>query len=293
VISLSLGYVAVYVVLVGVASFVESPVGRGVGAFQLNALIRTGGLAAAAVALVAAHGLTFPAGGPALVGLGIGLLTGVGSFFYCFALDYLPVSSVATFSNLYIAITTLLGIVVLGESLTALKITGLACTLAGVVLLAHAPARYGVNRDAGSGKDARPIRAFVIMTGYIGIIGIGAFLEKPALRSLDATQLNGLMAIAMTAVAALGLAVKGPRPPMTKRTLAGVGVGAMIGIASVFYFLGLQGLPVSVAAAFSNASIVVTVVLSGVFLRQPLTGARGAAVALTLLGVTLLALSAG
>ena len=170
-----------------------------------------------------------------------------------------------TFSNLYIAITTLLGIVVLGESLTALKITGLACTLAGVVLLAHAPARYGVNPDAGSGKDDPPIRAFVIMASYIAIIGVGAFLEKPALRGLDATQLNGLMAIAMTAVAALGLAVKGPRPPMTKRTLAGVGVGAMIGIASVFYFLGLQGLPVSVAAAFSNASIVVTVVLASIY----------------------------
>lgn len=292
-IGLSLGYVAVYVVLVGVASFVESPVGRGVGAFQLNAQIRTGSLAAAVVALIAAHGLTFPALRPALVGLGIGLLTGIGSFFYCFALDYLPVSSVVTFSNLYIAITTLLGIVALGESLTALKITGLACTLAGVVLLAHAPARYGVNPDTGSGKDGPPIRAFVIMASYIAIIGVGAFLEKPALRGLDATQLNGLMAIAMTAVAALALALKGPRPPMTSRTLAGVGVRAMIGSASVFYFLGLQGLPVSVAAAVSNASIVVTVVLASIFLRQPLTGARVAAVALTLLGVTQLALSAG
>jgi transporter family protein len=292
VISLSLGYVAVYVVLVGVASFVESPVGRGVGAFQLNALIRTGSLAAAVVALIAAHGLTFPPLRPTLVGLGIGLLTGIGSFFYCFALDYLPVSSVVTFSNLYIAITTLLGIVALGESVTALKITGLACTLAGVVLLAHAPARYGVNPDTSSGEHARPVRAFLIMAGYIGIIGVGAFLEKPALRGLDATQLNGLMAIAMTAVAALALALKGPRPPLTSRTLAGIGVGAMIGIASVFYFLGLQGLPVSVAAAFSNASIVVTVVLASIFLRQPLTGVRVAAVALTLLGVTQLALSA-
>jgi len=293
VISLSLGYVAVYVVLVGVASFVESPVGRGLGAFQLNALIRTGSLAAAVVALIAAHGLTFPAARPALAGLGIGLLTGIGSFFYCFALDYLPVSSVVTYSNLYIAITTLLGIVALCESLTALKITGLACTLAGVVLLAHAPARYGVNPDTNSSEAARPIRAFVIMASYIGIIGVGAFLEKPALRGLDATQLNGLIAIAMTAVAVLALAAKGPRLQVTKRTLAGIGVGAMIGIASVFYFLGLQGLPVSVAAASSNASIVVTVVLSSIFLRQRLTGARAAAIALTLLGVTQLALSAG
>ena len=60
-------------------------------------------------------------------------------------------SSVVTFSNLYIAITTLLGIVVLGESVTALKITGLICTVAGAVLLAHAPARYGVSPEARPG----------------------------------------------------------------------------------------------------------------------------------------------
>lgn len=131
------------------------------------------------------------------------------------------------------------------------------------------------------------------MAGYILIIGVGAFLEKPALRGLDATQLNGLMAITMTAVAAIALVVKGPRLPMRKRTLAGFGVGAMIGIASVFYFLGLQGLPVSVAAAFSNASIVVTVLLATIFLREPLTRARAGAIALTLLGVMQLALSAG
>lgn len=289
---LSLGYVAVYVVLVGVASFVESPVGRGFGAFQLNALIRAGSLAAAVGALVVAHGPTLPAAGPALAGLGIGLLTGVGSLFYCFALDYLPVSSVVTFANLYIAITTLLGIVVLGEPLTALKLTGLACTIAGVVLLTHAPARYGVNPDASAVNKPPSSRAFVIMAAYIAIIGLGAFLEKPALDRLDATQLNALTAIAMTAVAALALALKGPRLLMNTRTLAAVGVGAMIGIASVFYFLGLQGLPVSVAAATSNASIIVTVLLASSFLRQPLTRTRTSAIALTLLGVTQLALSA-
>jgi transporter family protein len=279
-------------VLVGFASFIESPVGRGLGAFQLNALIRAGSLAAAVVALVAAHGLTLPAAGPALAGLGIGLLTGVGSFFYCFALDYLPVASVVTFANLYIAITTMLGIVVLGEPLTALKLTGLACTIAGVALLAHAPARYGVNPDTRAADKRPSSRAFVVMAAYVAIIGVGAFLEKPALHGLDATQLNGLMAIAMTAVAILALAIKGPPLLLNTRTLAAAGVGAMIGIASVFYFLGLQRLPVSVAAATSNASIVVTVLLASIFLRQPLTRARSSAIALTLVGVIQLALSA-
>ena len=172
----------------------------------------------------------------------------------------------------------------LGESFTALKITGLTCTVAGAVLLAHAPARYGVNPETHSGEKAPSVRGFMIIATYVVIIGIGAFLEKPALRGLDATQLNCLMAIAMTAVAAIALVLTGPRLPMTKRTLAAAGVGAMIGIASVFYFLGLQRLPVSVAAATSNAYIVVTVVLSSIFLRQSLTPARGGAIALTLLG---------
>ena len=77
--ALSLGYVAVYVLLAGVASFIEKPAGRGFGAFQLNALIRAGSLAAAAVALLFAHGLALPAAGYLLAGLGIGLITGAGS----------------------------------------------------------------------------------------------------------------------------------------------------------------------------------------------------------------------
>lgn len=290
---LSLGYVAVYVLLAGVASFVEQPAGRGFGPFQLNALIRVGSLAAAVVALVFAHGLVFPAPSYLLAGLGIGLLTGVGSMLYCFGLGYLPVSLVVTLSNLYVVVTIVLGIVVLHEPVTVLKIAGLACTIAGVLVLAHPPARQPAHSAAGSGRTPLQARGFAIMGIYIVMIGAGAFLEKPALKGLAATQLNALMGIAMTAVAGIALAAKGPRLPMTKRALGGWGVGVMIGTASVFYFLGLRGLPVTVASAASNASVVVTVALSAIFLHQPLGRARAAALALTLLGVTLLALSTG
>ena len=52
------------------------------------------------MALVFAHGLAFPASGYLLAGLGIGLITGVGSMLYCFGLNYLPVTMVVTLSNL-------------------------------------------------------------------------------------------------------------------------------------------------------------------------------------------------
>ena len=288
----SFGYMAVYVVLVGIASFAESPVGRGFGAFQLNVLIRSGSLAAALVALLV-HGFGLPEGSSALAGLGVGLITGVGSLFYCFALDYLSVSLVVTFSNLYIVVTTLLGIVVLGEHITVLKVAGLACILVGVVLLSHTHPRYGTTPKADSMNTTRRLRGYLVMVIYVVLVGVGAFLEKPALKGLDATQLNGLMALSMTAVAVVALALRGPRLPMTKRTLGGFGVGAMIGVASIFYFLALRQLPVSVAAASSNASVIITVLLASVFMHQALTRARVRGIILTLVGVTGLALSTG
>jgi drug/metabolite transporter (DMT)-like permease len=124
---LSLGCVAVYMALVGVASFVEKPAGRGFGAFQLNALIRVGSLAAAALSCSSAMGLRFPPPTTSLPDWALALLTGTGSICYCFGLNYLPVSLVVTLSNVYIVITIVLGVVVLHEPVTVLKIARLAC----------------------------------------------------------------------------------------------------------------------------------------------------------------------
>ena len=108
-------------------------------------------------------------------------------------------------------VTIVLGIVVLHEPVTVLKIAGLACTMAGVLALGHSPARYAAHPEASPAGGRRQARGLVIMGSYIVLIGVGAFLEKPALKGLTATQLNALMGIAMTAVADIALAVKGPR----------------------------------------------------------------------------------
>lgn len=291
---MSFGFIAAYSVLVAVASVIEVPVARGFASVQLNLLIRIGSLAVATLALIIVHGVSVPTGPAALAGLGIGVLTGVGSIIYCLALIDLPLSLVVVLSNLYIVITFLLGITLLREPVTALKIGGLVLIVGGVVLLANPPSsRYAVHSATSVAKKAPPARAFLLMAGYVVIIGIGAFLEKPALRGLDATQLNGLMATAMTAVALVAFALEGPRMPMSMQSLGGLGVGAMVGLASVSYFLGLRSLPVSVAAAASNSYIVIAAVLSTLVLHQPMTKTRGGAIILTLGGVTLLALGPG
>jgi drug/metabolite transporter (DMT)-like permease len=291
---MSFGFIAAYTVLIAVASVIEVPIGRGFASVQLNLLIRLGSLAVATLALVIVHGVSVPTGLSALAGLGIGVLTGVGSIIYCLTLIDLPLSFVVVLSNLYIVITFLLGITFLHEPVTVLKVGGLILTLAGVLLLANPPSsRYAVHSATSVAKKAPPARAFLVMGGYVVIVGIGAFLEKPALRGLDATQLNGLMAMTMTAVALLAFVVEGPRMPLSLQSLGGLGVGAMVGVASVSYFLGLRSVPVSVAAAASNSYIVITVLLSALVLHQPMTKARGGAILFTLGGVTLLAIGPG
>lgn len=286
----SLAFIGVYAILVGVASLIEVPAGQGLSAFQLNFLIRIGSLAAALIAAFALRGPAAPSAAFVVAGLGIGVVTGGGSILYCFALQSMSVPLVVTLSNLYLVITAALGIVVLAEPLTIVKVLGFAATLAGVVVLSHAPSRYGVSHSSAPTNAGPSKRAYLIMAAYVVVVGVGAFLEKPALRGLDATALNALMSVAMASVAGVALAAGGHRLPNRRRSLAAVGVGAMIGTGAVFYFLGLRGLPVSVAASASNASIVVTVLLSAVTQHQPLGWDRGAAVLTTLVGVTMLAL---
>jgi|SRR5579884_523248 len=289
----SFACIGAYVLLVGVASFVESPIGKGFGAFQLNVLIRIGGLVVGVVALLAVHGMTLPPALPLLAGIGIGIIAGAGSICYCLALDYLSVSVVVACANLYIIVTVLLGIVILHESVTPLKIAGLALTLAGVLLLSYTPGRFGVAPGAGNTRPYPRLLPVGIMAAYVVLIGTSTYLEKPALRALDATQLNGLQAIGMVIVAVIALAVRGGAFRPSRHALEGSLVGVMLGLGSIFYFLGLQRLPVSVAAAGSNAYMVVTVLLSIVVLHEVLARPKRVGIALTVAGVTLLAYGVG
>jgi drug/metabolite transporter (DMT)-like permease len=200
---------------------------------------------------------------------------------------------VVAVANLYIVVTILLGVVILHEAVTPLKIASLAMTLIGVLVLSYSPGRHGVQPGTPVTKATVKLRPVVILTIYVALVGISTFLEKPALQGLDATQLNALQALGMMVVASIALAVRKGSLRPTKHAFGGALVGAMIGVGSIFYFLGLQGLPVSVAAATSNAYTVVTILLSTVVLHEVLAWPKRMGIVVTLLGVTLLAYSAG
>jgi len=279
----ALAFIGANVVLVGVASFLEYPLSRQLDAFRLGAALRLGALILAVAALLAGRGPAIPDLWPGLVGIGIGLILGVGSAFYCLALAGLAPWLAASVANGYVAVTILLGVVVLGETLTWLAVAGLALTLAGIIALSWRQS------SAADHRGVRGSLAAVWLLGpYIVLVGVGAFLEKPALRSLTALQLNALTALGMAVVALAAVFTRDRRFPTGSAALGAGGVGVLLGLGAVGYYLGLAHLPVSVAATLSNTSVLVTAALAVVFRHQAITPRQIAGAAATLVGVSLL-----
>ena len=130
------------------------------------------------------------------------------------------------------------------------------------------------------------------------LVGVGAFLEKPALEQLAPLQLNALAAFGMMCVGLIAVSVarldrRGRRASVSgsrRMRLPAVGIGLMIGAGSVFYYLALVHLPVSIAAALANTYVLVTVVLAVPVFHQRVTWHKAGGVLAMLVGVVLLTL---
>jgi drug/metabolite transporter (DMT)-like permease len=128
-------FLAGYVVLVGVASFLQKFSMKQLNPYQINFLMTLGMLVTAVPALwITQRSLTVPAKALPL-GAPIGLLMALGSISYVLALSKLPVGTAAAISTSYVLLVALLSRVFLGESLSWPKIAGILLTTVGVALL--------------------------------------------------------------------------------------------------------------------------------------------------------------
>jgi drug/metabolite transporter (DMT)-like permease len=124
-----------YIVMVGVASFLQKFGMKQLNPYQINFLMAVGMLVTAVPALWLTQGsLTVPTKALPL-GAPIGLLMALGSISYVLALAKLPVGTAAAISTSYVLLVVLLSRVFLGEQLSWLKIAGVLLTTIGVALL--------------------------------------------------------------------------------------------------------------------------------------------------------------
>lgn len=286
--AVALAFIGAYAILTGVASFAEGPVGARLDAFRLNLAIRAGVLILGAAALLVLPGPNLPPPSSLAAAVGIGVIGGIGSVSYCYAVNQLPVWLVACLSNAYILVTVLLGVLVLHESVGLGALAGLILTIAGVLTLSIR-SRGGVSA-ANEPRGRSRLLPYAVLAANVLLVGLATFLEKPALdHGLTAMQLNAFSAFGNVAVAAVALGLRREVPAGGLAAASGFGLGTLFGAAGIFYFLGLRDLPVAVAAPTANSYVVLTVLLSSLFLGQTLDWRRVAGIAVTLVGVAILA----
>lgn len=136
---LGLVYLLGYIVVVGVASFLQKFSMRELNPYQVNFLMAVGMLVTAVPALWLKQGdMTVPVKALPLAAP-IGLLMALGSISYVLALSNLEVGTAAAISTSYVVLVALLSWIFLHESLSWMKIIGILLTLIGVEMLSWEP----------------------------------------------------------------------------------------------------------------------------------------------------------
>ncbi|HKQ05648.1 MAG TPA: DMT family transporter [Blastocatellia bacterium] len=128
-------YLLGYIIMVGVASFLQKFSMKELNPYQVNFLMAIGMLVTAVPALWIKQGnlnvpvKSLPLGAP------VGLLMALGSISYVLALSKLPVGAAAAISTSYVVLVVLLSWIFLHESLGWMKIAGILLTIIGVAML--------------------------------------------------------------------------------------------------------------------------------------------------------------
>jgi drug/metabolite transporter (DMT)-like permease len=124
-----------YIVLVGVASFLQKFSMKQLNPYQINFLMALGMVVTAVPALWLRQGSLLVPRESLALGAPIGLMMALGSISYVLALSKLPVGTAAAISTSYIVLVVLLSRVFLNENLSWVKVAGISLTIIGVGLL--------------------------------------------------------------------------------------------------------------------------------------------------------------
>ena len=199
-----------------------------------------------------------------------GVCAVAGYYNFAWSLRHGAVSTNATIFRLSFVVTAALGILVLGEPLTAPKTAGLALALLAVWLL--------IGRHEDLGENARRERAASLVRVLVAtaLVGLLAFVYKLGMR-LGATPVamvasQGVVAVTLS-TAFTGYVEREIRPSRVALRHAPVSAALLV-VAFILLAKGLEVGEASVIAPVAQMGFVVTAVLGFLVLREPMSGRR-------------------
>jgi len=234
---------------------------------------------------IASGTLEFSAG--ALWGAAAGVLVVIGYYNFAWSLRHGAVSTNAAIFRLSFAVTTVLAVLVLGETLTAPKIVGLVLAFFAVWLLLAAP-------GAATASDDRERKAsFARVLVATVAVGFASFTYKLGLirGAVPIALVVAQGAVALTLSTAFTAHLDGTiRPARAALRYAPVSAVLLV-VAFTFLAKGLEGGEASVVVPIAQMGFVVTALLGFALLREPLTARKVAGLLVAVLALSSLALS--
>jgi uncharacterized membrane protein len=133
----------------------------------------------------------------------------------------------------------------------------------------------------------------IYLIGYILVVGFGTFLMKFAHKDITSAQINFIIAISMLIITApvLWLTQRSWTLPSKGLAVAGLS-GICMAVGSIFFVAALAKVEVGPASAIASGYIVFALMLSMIFLKEPLTALKAIGMVLTLTGIVILSLKA-
>jgi drug/metabolite transporter (DMT)-like permease len=225
----------------------------------------------------------------ALWGAVAGVLVLIGYYNFAWSLRHGAVSTNATIFRLSFAITTALAVLVLGESLTAPKVVGLALAFFAVWLLLAAPAAGTETVKANRERTASLARVLVATVA----VGFASFAYKLGLHQgavpIALVVAQGFVAMTLSTAFAVHIDrnIRPSRPALVHAPVSAL----LLVVAFTLLAKGLERGEASVVVPIAQMGFVVTALLGFIFLREPLTPRKLAGLFVALLALTSLAWS--
>jgi drug/metabolite transporter (DMT)-like permease len=216
---------------------------------------------------------------------GAGVFTAyIGRVFYYASVEHLGAMRASTIKRLNPFFAVILGVAVLGETLTGGTVVGLACIAASFAVLVAAGRSAG---GAGAGSGLRQLLNAGYLYGPISALGYasGYLLRKMGLADAHDALLGAC--VGTLTGAAIFLATAAFRPEYARAVRATfrrpspwlIGAGAMSSFGQILYFAALNVSPMSRVALISSMEVFVTLFLGSFLLRRRESLTRSVALA--------------
>lgn len=217
----------------------------------------------------------------ALWGAAAGVLVVIGYYNFAWSLRHGAVSTNAAIFRLSFVVTTVLGVFVLGEGLTAPKVAGIVLAFVAVWLLLAAPATE--NAEAQRVHSASVARVLVATVA----VGLASFTYKLGLRqgAVPIALVVAQGAVAFPLFTAFAVYVDRRIHPSRAALKHAPASAVLLFGAFTLLAKGLQTGEVSLVVPIAQMGFVVTALLGFILLSEPLTRRKAAGLLVALLAL--------